>query len=139
MKHAPLVGRLSGLFLIFISGALGVHVFAGCCESCPPAQTVIIACDHDGGPIYDGDAEIVDEPFEHDQSAEALALSSPYARACKQMSVLKCPEAKKPAAGRTCIETLKAIAKISSFNPECVANAKTVEAARKCQYLKCGQ
>lgn len=105
---------------------------SGCCNTCPPAQTIVIACDRDGG----SDA-LEDESFEDDKSAEALALSSPCARACKQLSALGCPEAKKPVGGRTCVETCKAIAPISSYDPECVIKAKTVASARLCPALKC--
>lgn len=99
-----------------------------CCEPLPP-KTIVISCP-------DGDAGAA-EPFEADQSSEALGLSSPCARACKNLSTLGCPESVKPPAGKTCVETCKDISAISSFNPACVERAKTVDEVRKCPQLSC--
>lgn len=96
----------------------------------PPPRTVAIVC------IDGGDAGSA-EPFESDQSAEALGLSSPCARACKNFSILGCPESVKLPAGKTCVETCKDIAAISSFDPACVEKAKTVDAVRKCPQVTC--
>lgn len=102
----------------------------GCCQSTPPTTTVVVAsCDPDAG--------LVDEPFEADQSAEAMSLSSPCAKACASFSRLGCPESRKPAGGRTCVETCKAIEAASSFSPACVAAAASVEAVRKCPAVRC--
>lgn len=114
--------------------AFGIVSIEACCNTCPPAQNVVIACDRDAG-VADG--ALVDEPFEFDHSEEALGLSSPCARACKKLSDYGCPESKKPAYGRTCVETCKKIAPISSYDPECVARSKTVHEARICPQLKC--
>ena len=99
-----------------------------CCEPLPP-RTIVISC-------QDGDAGAA-EPFEADQSSEALALSSPCARACKNLSLLGCPESVKLPAGKTCVETCKDIAAISSFNPACVERAKTIDDVRKCPQVTC--
>lgn len=99
-----------------------------CCEPLPP-RTIVISC-------QDGDAGAA-EPFEADQSPEALGLSSPCARACKNLSVLGCPESVKLPAGKTCVETCKDIVAISSFNPACVERAKAVDDVRKCPQVTC--
>ena len=100
-----------------------------CCEP-PPPRNVAIVC------IDGGDAGAA-EPFEADPSAEAVGLSSPCARACKNLSVLGCPESVKLPAGKTCVETCKSIAAISSFDPACVEKAKSVDEVRKCPQLAC--
>lgn len=99
-----------------------------CCEPLPP-RTIVISC-------QDGDAGAA-EPFEADQSSEALGLSSPCARACKNLSILGCPESVRLPAGKTCVETCKDIAAMSSFNPACVERAKSVDEVRKCPQLSC--
>lgn len=99
-----------------------------CCEPLPP-RTIVISC-------QDGDAGAA-EPFEADRSPEALGLSSPCARACKNLSTLGCPESVKLPAGKTCVETCKDIVAMSSFNPACVEKAKTVDEVRKCPQLSC--
>lgn len=102
-----------------------------CCESNAPApKTVVITC------IDGGDAGSV-EPFEADQSPEALGVTSPCARACRNMSMLGCPESAKLPGGKTCVETCKDISTISSFSPQCVESAKTVDAVRKCPQVSC--
>ena len=80
-----------------------------------------------------------DEDFAADHSEEALAGVTPCARACRNLATLGCPESKKPAGGRTCVETCKAIAPISNYDPICVSTAKTVAEARKCPSLKCAK
>lgn len=99
------------------------------CDPLPP-RTVAVVC------IDGGDAGAA-EPFESDPSAEAVSLSSPCARACKNLSVLGCPESVKLPAGKTCVETCKSIAAISSFDPLCVEKAKTVDAVRSCPQVAC--
>ena len=105
-------------------------VLSGCCESNQPPKTVVLTC------VDGGDAGTA-ESFEADQSPEALARTSPCARACKNLSVLGCPESLKLPAGKTCVETCKDIAAISSFDAECVAKASSVSAVRKCPQLSC--
>lgn len=99
------------------------------CKPEPPRDVVVVCAEG-------GDAG-APEPFEEDRSAEALGLSTPCAKACKNLSVLKCPEAWKLPGGRTCVETCKAISAISPFDPECVQKATSVAAVRKCPSLKC--
>ncbi len=99
----------------------------------PPPPAIVEAGKLDGGVYEAGPGE----PFEADQSSEALGLSTDCARACKSFSLLKCPEAAKLPGGRTCIETCKEIAAISSFDAKCVSLATTVETVRKCPKVKC--
>lgn len=109
-----------------------VFIAVSCCGTTPPPrETVILSNCGDGGV---GDA---DEEFALDQSSEALSLSSPCARACSRLAVLGCPESRKPPAGRTCIEVCKSVQTISSYSPACVAEAKDVEAVRKCPAVRC--
>lgn len=112
--------------------ALLTLLFATACCEPPPPRNVVVTC-------VEGDDAGVVEPFEADQSPEAVGLSTPCARACKNLSTLGCPESAKLPAGKTCVETCKAIAPISSFDPECVAAAKSVAAVRKCPQVKCKQ
>lgn len=116
--------------------ALGfvAEMWTGCCNT-PQPQTVVLACDRDGGD--GGDAIPADEDFSLDRSEEALAGISPCARACRTLAGLGCPESRKPAGGRTCVETCKTISPISNYDPLCVADSKSVEEARKCPALKC--
>lgn len=99
----------------------------GCREDIPP-RTVTVVCQDDSGVV---------EQFDQDQSTEATALASPCARACKNLAVLGCPESAKLPGGKTCVETCKSIAPISSYDPECVSKAKSVEAVRKCPAVRC--
>lgn len=120
---------VAGIAALLI-GAAGLGVTA-CCACPPVAPTSVIVCPYDGGEVGP------EEAFETDRSEEALALLSPCARACKSFSLLQCPESKKLPGGRSCLDSCKAILAISSFNPECVALAKTVAAVRTCPQVKC--
>lgn len=119
--------------ITLVTSVLGVSAGVAACCACPPPEpkNTVILCDRDAG------ADISIENFEGDRSEEALALKSPCARACKQFSVLGCPESQKLPGGRSCIDTCKAIAPISLFNPECVAAATSVTAVRKCPVVRC--
>ena len=108
---------------------LAVFAVPACCEP-PPPKTVVVTC------IEGGDAG-TPESFDADQSPEALSLKSPCARACANLAKLGCPESFKLPAGKTCVETCKDIAAMSSFNPACVERAKTVDEVRKCPQLSC--
>ncbi len=99
------------------------------CEQPPPHEVVVVCAG--------GEEAGVPEPFDADTSSEALGLSTVCARACKNFAVLGCPEAWKLPAGRTCVETCKAIAPISKFDPLCVEKAKDVVAVRKCPQISC--
>lgn len=111
--------------------ALATAATASCQE--PPPRTVIVA----SCPSSDAASVEPEEPFELDHSAEALGLSTACAKACKQFSVLGCPESRKPAGGRTCVETCNAIKTMSSFDPACVASAMSIAAVRKCPQVRC--
>lgn len=99
----------------------------GCCKN-DPGPAPVILCVQDAGQ---------EEPFEADQSEEALALSSPCARACKRLSVLDCPESKRLPGGTSCIETCHKIDPISNYDPECVARAESTAEVRACPQIKC--
>lgn len=107
---------------------LGIAAAVAGCYDNPPPRVVTIVCQDDSGVV---------EQFAEDQSAEATALSSPCARACKNLAELGCPESAKLPGGKTCVETCKAISPISSYDPECVIKAKTVAAVRKCPATRC--
>lgn len=109
-------------------GALVLSI--GAC--CPPSdpKTVTVVCQSDSG-IQE------DLPFEADQSPEALGRATPCSRACASLSLLGCPESKQKPGSFTCIEACGKLAKISSFDPECVALAKNVDAVRKCPQVTC--
>lgn len=116
------------LQLLLLSASLTT---TGCCSNPPPRETVVLStC---------GDAAIdaADEEFSADQSSEALSLSSPCALACARLAVLGCPESRKPAAGRTCIEVCTSVQTISSYSPQCVSTAKDVASVRKCPAIRC--
>lgn len=116
--------------------SFAVEAWSGCCNTCPPAQTVVIAC-NDGGASAEA---LVDQPFTSDHSEEALGLATPCAQACKKLSDFGCPESMTPAYGRTCIENCKAVTKnpaFSSYDPACVAKSKSVVEIRKCPLVKC--
>lgn len=124
--------RLSLLLAPTLCLAAALSAAASCGPQPMPQTVVIAAC-----PSSDAAGIEPEEPFESDQSSEALGLATPCARACKQYSVLGCPEAKKPMGGRTCVETCKAIGPISSFDAMCVVAAKDATAARKCPQVRC--
>jgi hypothetical protein len=113
--------------------ALLVTTFACSPTPPPPPHSIVECAPVDAGP----DDGLLD--FDADQSPEALARTSPCARACASLSLLKCPESKQRPKGMTCIEACTKLAKISSFDPECIALAKTVAAVRKCPQLTCAQ
>jgi len=106
----------------------------GCCAEPPPRTVVVAACpsSEDAGVVV-----TPEEAFESDKSAEARGLLSPCARACSRLSVLGCPESRKPAGGRTCVETCRVIARVSSFDPKCVEAAINVETVRTCPQVRC--
>lgn len=109
--------------------SLTFALLPSCCEP-PPPRTVVVTC------VEGGDAG-APEPFEADQSSEAVGGTTVCARSCKNLSQLGCPEAWKLPAGRTCTETCKAITSISSYDPACVEKAKDVAAVRKCPQIAC--
>lgn len=113
-----------------VSLMIAFVVVVGCKPE--PARDVVVVC------AEGGDAG-APEPFEADPSSEAMSQNSACARACKNLSVLGCPEAWKLPAGRTCTETCKAIATVSKFNPLCVEKAKSVADVRKCPDVACKQ
>lgn len=100
---------------------------AGCPQE-PPPRTVVVVCNDDSG---------VAEDFSLDRSEEALGLSTPCAKACANLSKLGCPESARLPGGKTCVETCKAIAPVSSYDPDCVIKAKSVDAVRKCPSVRC--
>lgn len=105
-------------------------IFALGCDTVPPPREVVVICssaDDAGAP----------EPFESDVSLEAKNGTSPCARACKNFSTLGCPEAWKLPGGKTCVEICKSNAGLSSFDPECVAAAKSKVEVRKCPVTRC--
>ena len=104
-----------------------LHV--ACCEPLPPRDAAVVCIDSGDAGTY--------ETFEQDKSAEALGGVTPCAKACKNLSTLGCPESRKYPAGRTCVETCKAISTISSFDPVCVSSAKDVAAVRGCPQIRC--
>lgn len=106
-----------------------VVVFAQACKE-PPPRTVVVECMNDAGPV---------EQFGDDKSPEALGGATPCAKACANFAKLGCPESAKLPQGKTCVETCKSIASISSFDPDCVARAKSVDAVRKCPQVTCKQ
>lgn len=125
---------------------LGLCIFLLAPLGCPltqtpvdqPSGTQVIVC----APTDDAGDEsgLFPEPFEADKSEEALGLKSPCARACYAMAHLPdgvCPESVKLPGGNTCIVNCTKYAKISSFNPECIARAKTRAEMQKCPNLKC--
>lgn len=122
--------------LLSVPAALAISVtiamVSSCCAEPPPRTVVVAAC-----PSSDAAGVDPEEPFEADQSSEALGLATPCARACKQFSTLGCPESRKPLGGRTCVENCKAIQNISSFDPMCVVAATSVAAVRKCPATRC--
>jgi hypothetical protein len=111
--------------------ALVLLAIESCCPTTPPSSTIVVtSCPGD-------DSGVFDEAFEADQSPEALGLSSTCARACSNLSRLGCPESRKPAGGRTCVQTCKAIEGVSSYSPACVAASADVAAVRKCPAVRC--
>lgn len=111
-----------------ILAASCLTVFVAGCPVDPPPRTVVVVCNDDSGVV---------EQFSEDQSAEALGLSTPCAKACANLAKLGCPESAKLPGGKTCVETCKSIAPISSYDPECVAKATTVATVRKCPSVRC--
>lgn len=109
--------------------AFALTFLGATCEQPPPHEVVVVCAG--------GEEAGVPEPFDADTSSEALSLSTACARACKNFQTLGCPEAWKLPAGRTCVETCKAIAPISKFDPLCVEKAKSVADVRKCPEVRC--
>ncbi len=114
------------------TAALFLSTYACCSTNPSPQSTVVLSTCGDGGIGDSGDEE-----FAADDSAEALGLSTPCARACNRLAQLGCPESRKPVAGKTCIETCTSISAISSFSPACVTAAKDVTSVRKCPQVRC--
>lgn len=127
--HRMMRPLLVPLALLF---AAGLGAVSSCCSDPPPRTVVVAAC-----PSSDAAGVDPEEPFEADQSSEALGLATPCARACKAFSTLGCPESKKPLGGRTCVENCKAIQNISSFDPMCVVAATSIASVRKCSQVRC--
>lgn len=135
-SQAAAIRLMTVATFVSVLGMVGVGV-ASCCESKTAHDVIVVAACQDGGD--DGlDVGGVEE-FLADKSEEAVAGLTPCAKACKRLSDLSCPESQKLPGGRTCVETCKAVASISSFSPTCVSAAKDVAAVRKCPEVRCLQ
>lgn len=113
--------------LIILTTIVAAFLFTDCCPPQPPSNVAIV-CINEAGP---------EESFEADQSPEALGLSSPCAKACKNLSTLACSESKKQPGGDTCVVVCKKYGEIANYDTACVTAAKTKEAVRKCPLIKC--
>lgn len=117
------------LLSLYVTTALATMALAACCPP-PDPKTVTVVCESDAG----ASEEV---PFEADQSPEAVARTSPCSRACAALSLIGCPESVQLPGGDTCVVNCNKLVKISTFDPECIAAAKSATAVRKCPQIVC--
>lgn len=123
--------------VLSLSVIVGLNYFIACChddnrQPVDPSKVVVVCANNDAA------AQQPDE-FDAGPSMEGAALTEKTVchEACRTLATVGCPESKKLPEGKDCETNCKDIRKISSYDPYCVARAKTKEQVRKCPQIEC--
>lgn len=113
--------------------AFGALLALGCPAPEPKQPETIQDAGADGFPQTSGD------PGDSEDPTVAAALFPDCVKACVTLHTLGCPEAEKPAGGKTCYAICRDAEKSVGFSlkPACVAQAKSVTEVRACKTVRC--
>ncbi len=125
-------------FIVALTTMVGVSYFAACCHTEDKPATdpskVVVVCANSSA---DADQSSMDFDAGAPLEGQALTEKNVCNEACRALATVGCPESKTLPEGKDCATICRDIRQISSYDPYCVARAKTKEQVRKCPKVEC--